>query len=252
MVEDIRAGRWTLVAAEDLNRDWRNPQLRIHRDGNDITGTQVSGPMTPPATGPAHTDIPPQHTTYPPTTGIPPRQPEKTVPMQAIIIILIFIMAIIYGIVICQGISRIGDNTEVQEDGEVEEIEMVEVTIYHMQQTDTIYTGMWPIGGEPTDITYEFPVGNNASRATINTTYQGDNTRPDIDLYICAPDGTEIACSAGATADESVELDYQDFERHGYGNYTAEIRNYSNTAITYEIEIYVYGMVPANQTEDNP
>ena len=55
-----------------------------------------------------------------------------------------------------------------------------------------------------------------------------DNVRPDIDLYIYGPDGSEVASSTGTTADEAVELDYRDFQRHSYGTYTAEVRNFSN------------------------
>ena len=91
---------------------------------------------------------------------------------------------------------------------------------------------------------------DNATRATIITTNQGNNARPDIDLYIYGTDGSEVASSAGATADQAVELDYKDFERKGYGTYTAEVRNFSNVAVTYKIEIDVFKEVPINQTDD--
>ena len=59
-----------------------------------------------------------------------------------------------------------------------------------------------------------------------------------------------MASSAGATADEAVELDYKDFERHGYGQYSAEVRNFSNVGATYEITIDVYKEEPLNQTSE--
>jgi hypothetical protein len=134
---------------------------------------------------------------------------------------------------------------------EVVEVETEEVNIYHDEQTDTILVpGFGVIGGSATTMTYDFPVEDNATRATIITTNQGNNARPDIDLYIYGPDGSEVASSAGATADEAVELDYKDFERKGYGQYTAEVRNFSNLAVTYEIVIDVYKEIPVNQTEE--
>jgi hypothetical protein len=142
------------------------------------------------------------------------------------------------------------DGEEVEE--EVEDvIETEEVNVYHDEQVDTILIpGFGVIGGSATTMTYDFPVEDNATRATIITTNQGNNARPDIDLYIYGPDGSEVASSAGATADEAVELDYKDFERKGYGQYTAEVRNFSNVAATYEIVIDVYKEMPVNQTDE--
>lgn len=134
---------------------------------------------------------------------------------------------------------------------EGEEVEMMEVNVYHDEQTDTILIpGFGQIGGSTTTMTYPFPVEDNATRATVITTDAGNNARPDIDLYIYGPDGSEVANSAGATADEAVELDYKDFERHGFGTYTAEVRNFSNLGATYTITIDVYKEVPLNQTEE--
>lgn len=132
----------------------------------------------------------------------------------------------------------------------VEEVtETEEVNIYHDEQTDTIMApGLNIINNDFTSKRYTFPVEDNASRATIITTDQGNNFRPDVDLYIYGPDGSEVASSADATADEAVELDYKDFENKGYGTYTAEVRNFSNLAITYKIEIDVFKEMPVNQT----
>ncbi len=131
------------------------------------------------------------------------------------------------------------------------EVETEEINVYHDEQTDTILLpGFGQIGGSGTTITYDFPVEDNATRATIITTNQGNNARPDIDLYIYGPDGSEVANSAGSTADEAVELDYKDFERNGYGQYTAEVRNFSSPAVTYEIVMDVYKEVTVNQTDE--
>jgi len=146
---------------------------------------------------------------------------------------------------------KYGSQDEVEVEEEEIEVETEEVSVYHDEQTDTILVpGFGIIGGSATTMTYDFPVEDNATRATIITTNQGNNLRPDIDLYIYAPDGSEVGSSAGATADEAVELDYRDFERNGYGTYTAEVRNFSNVAVTYEIVIDVYKEVPVNQTEE--
>jgi hypothetical protein len=146
-------------------------------------------------------------------------------------------------------VKPFGDE-EIEE--EVEEIiETEEVNIFHDEKTDTIYApGLGQINNDFTSKQYPFTVEDNASRATIITTNQGNNFRPDIDLYIYGPDGSEVASSAGATADEAVEIDYKDFERHGYGQYTAEVRNFSNLAVTYEIVIDVFKEMPVNQTGD--
>lgn len=140
------------------------------------------------------------------------------------------------------------DVTDVEEEIEVE---TEEVNIYHDEQTDTIYApGFNYIINDYTAVQYPFTVEDNATRATVITTNQGNNFRPDVDLYVYGPDGNEVSRSAGSTADEAVQLDYKDFEREGYGQYTAEVRNYSNIAITYEIVIDVYKEMPVNQTEE--
>ena len=148
-------------------------------------------------------------------------------------------------------IDVIDPNADVTVEEEEIVVETEEVNIYHDEKTDTIYA---PGGGilinDFTSKQYPFTVEDNATRATIITTNQGNSFRPDIDLYIFGPDGSEVASSAGATADEAVELDYKDFERNGYGQYTAEVRNFSNLAVTYEIVIDVYKEMPVNQTDD--
>ncbi|UCF08561.1 MAG: CPBP family intramembrane metalloprotease [Thermoplasmata archaeon] len=141
------------------------------------------------------------------------------------------------------------ENEEVMEEGIINETE--EVNIYHFEATDTIMVpGFGVIGGGATTLTYDFPVEDNASSATIITENAGNNMRPDIDLYVYAPDGSQVGSSAGATADEAVKLDSKDFDRHGYGTYTAEVHNFSNVAVTYRIEIDVFKEVPVNQTDD--
>jgi hypothetical protein len=148
-------------------------------------------------------------------------------------------------------IDVIDPNANVVVEEEEIVVETEEVNIYHDEQTDTILLpGFGQIGGSATTITYIFPVEDNATRATIITTNQGNNARPDIDLYIYAPDGKEVGSSAGASADEAVELDSRVFERNGYGDYTAEVVNFSSPAVTYKIEIDVFKEVPVNQTDD--
>ena len=148
-------------------------------------------------------------------------------------------------------IDVVDPNADVTQEEEEVVVETEEVNIYHDEQTDTILLpGFGQIGGSGTTITYDFPVEDNATRATIITTNQGNNARPDIDLYIYGPDGSEVANSAGSTADEAVELDYKDFERNGYGQYTAEVKNFSSPAVTYEIVIDVFKEMPVNQIDD--
>ena len=165
------------------------------------------------------------------------------------VIAIAIVATIITAVVVSAGIFNVEKKSIGVEDEE--EVEMEEVIVFHLEQTDTIMVpGFGQIGGSATTITYDFPVEDNASRATIITTNQGNNVRPDIDLYIYGPDGSEVTSSSGATADEAVELDQRDIERHGYGGYTAEVRNYSNIAVTYEIVIDVYKEVPVNQTDE--
>lgn len=136
---------------------------------------------------------------------------------------------------------------------EPEEImEMVEVVVYHDEQEDTIYApGFGRINNEYTSKQYDFPVEENASKAEIITTHTGSHPSPDIDLYIIGPDGEEFTYSADTSAEEGVRLGEKDFEKHGYGMYTADVRNYRTFAVSYKITIDVYSKVPANETSEN-
>lgn len=134
---------------------------------------------------------------------------------------------------------------------ENETVEWEEVLVYTFEQEDTILApGFGQVSNSNTAKIYEFPVEENASKAEIITTHTGNAIRPDVDLYIYGPDGEQVGSSAGSNAEEGVQLDERDFERNGYGNYVAEVRNFSNIAITYKITIDVYYKIPANETSE--
>ena len=136
-------------------------------------------------------------------------------------------------------------------EGENETGEWEEVPVYHFEQEDTIMApGFGQINNEYTSKRYDFPVEENASKAEIITTHTGITIRPDVDLYVYGPDGEQVGNSAGSNAEEGVKLDDKVFEQHGIGNYVAEVRNYKNINIQYEITIDVYYMVPANETSE--
>ncbi|RLF48018.1 MAG: hypothetical protein DRN20_05180, partial [Thermoplasmata archaeon] len=71
-------------------------------------------------------------------------------------------------------------------------------------------------------IEYEFEIGENATMAIINLTYLGGGgARPDMDLYIYAPNGKQVGSSATPEASESVTLDEKALRRGGVGTYKA-------------------------------
>ncbi len=138
--------------------------------------------------------------------------------MIAIIIVLALVFAYWAGAI---GVTDQTSTGDTDEDGEVTEWE--EVALYHDEQDDSILgPGLGQVNNEYTSKTYEFPVeamdenaSANASRAVIITTHTGNTPRPDVDLYVYAPDGNEVGNSAGSNAEEGVQIDYKDFQRNG-------------------------------------
>ena len=175
----------------------------------------------------------------------------KTLQGIAGMIVIVIVLALDFAY--WAGAIAVETDTLEQTGEEPEEVtEWMEEVTYHFEQEDTIYApGFGFVNNEYTSKQYDFPVEENASKAEIITTHTGSHPSPDIDLYIIGPDGEEFTYSADTSAEEGVKLDEKDFEKHGYGMYTADVRNFRGVAVTYKITIDVYSKVPANETSEN-
>lgn len=140
------------------------------------------------------------------------------------------------------------------EEGEEEE-ESINWTLelaYEFEQTETLIapSGPLPLPGQFSSVSYNFPVGENAYVAYINTTHTGTNLRPDVDLYVYGPNGDEVGSCADEDADESVELSEKVLNRTGAGEYTATVNNFSSFGIEISTTIYVYDKVFQEMSEE--
>jgi hypothetical protein len=99
---------------------------------------------------------------------------------------------------------------------------------------------------------YPFEVKETAFSGFINVTASGTHARPDLDLKVYGPDGSEVGSSATEQADEYVELDYKVFNRTGPGTYIAEVENYSTFNVDFTLTIQVWNNVTVEGTEEKP
>lgn len=98
---------------------------------------------------------------------------------------------------------------------------------------------------------HEFEVVNGTYVGYVNVTFEGTKARADFDLRVYGPGDKMVGESATEETNEYVELDEKDFNRTGYGIYTAEVENYSSFNIEYTLTIQTYIKVLIEGTDED-